>query len=519
MNSKNLSTATLIMLLILACSKDDATVTEVDILRSTFSTYDYDECGVELKGLFQSPGTQTELGFVYSYENREPTIMDSVIVFTDMMDRTIFKVLFKEYVFPRRLYWNTYALIDGEYIYGQRKSFERVFPAFREEIFELSFDCYDPDRLLKIHRIPKCHTVDYIYTVCLHSPEIPQNCMDFPIVEDRTVDLKLDDDVTRASISVYELDHPNFSKLNFTLQIPEIDQEVQSQNLSNMPTAVAESTSFTIQDNFYVCAGYTTSSKAYTNAFWKYDLKNDEWTQLPDFPGTARAFMISFVIDDIAYVGSGGTSEKAEKDFYSFNPATNEWDSLADMPRAGTSGVAFVTGGNGYVTKMIETDARFGTDIRTLVYKYNPERGSWTILSERAPFISETARNIGFSYNDYGYIINDGYENTELYSYNQAEGWGFLGEIYVKSDDAIAIAKDNVIYLTTGRGLDGILKFDLNSNEQSLLCLETQRLRSEAVASVYGDKIIIAGGIEAGSDDPTIFTAALSSTYSLSIPK
>lgn len=68
-------------------------------------------------------------------------------------------------------------------------------------------------------------------------------------------------------------------------------------------------TAFTIGQYAYVGLGETRDSAAYPytdfSDFWKYDSNTDSWTQIADFPGTAKVNAVGFSINGIGYVGTG----------------------------------------------------------------------------------------------------------------------------------------------------------------------------------------------------------------------
>jgi len=81
------------------------------------------------------------------------------------------------------------------------------------------------------------------------------------------------------------------------------------------------------------------------------------WDKLGDFSGTPRDGAVGFVINNIAYVGTGYnyTSNKFLNDFWRYDPTSDSWVRAADMPltlngKLGRSGaVAFTLNGKGYV--------------------------------------------------------------------------------------------------------------------------------------------------------------------------
>jgi hypothetical protein len=90
-----------------------------------------------------------------------------------------------------------------------------------------------------------------------------------------------------------------------------------------------------------------------TKEFWRYEQATDTWTSIADFGGIGRREAVAFTIGTKGYVGTGGTNEGGTqifKDFWEYDPSTDTWTQVADLPGAarGTAG-AFSLGGKGFV--------------------------------------------------------------------------------------------------------------------------------------------------------------------------
>lgn len=110
---------------------------------------------------------------------------------------------------------------------------------------------------------------------------------------------------------------------------------------ASMPTARGGGVAAVIDDKIYVAGG----RPPHGNDFAVYDPANDEWTPLPDIP-TDRNHTAAAAIDGKMYVvggrfGAGFRSEMTNA-LEVYDPATNEWSSLAPMPtvRGGLNAVA-----------------------------------------------------------------------------------------------------------------------------------------------------------------------------------
>ncbi len=108
---------------------------------------------------------------------------------------------------------------------------------------------------------------------------------------------------------------------------------------------------------------------------WKYDRYTDTWTQMADYGGEARTQAVSFVVGNIAYVGTGKGSDFATllNDFYAYDSETNTWTQISDFPgtpRLDAVGVSMV--GKGYVTLGYD-----GTSFPNDFYEYDPSTDTW----------------------------------------------------------------------------------------------------------------------------------------------
>lgn len=101
---------------------------------------------------------------------------------------------------------------------------------------------------------------------------------------------------------------------------------------------------FAIGSNGYIGSGY---NENYLKDFWKYDPTSNSWSQVANLPA-ARLGAFAFALGSTGYVG-GGYDENYLSDFYSYNPTTNEWTSVAFGGRKRAHASTFVVGNTAYV--------------------------------------------------------------------------------------------------------------------------------------------------------------------------
>lgn len=160
-------------------------------------------------------------------------------------------------------------------------------------------------------------------------------------------------------------------------------------------TGMYSGTAFTVLGKGYVACGKI-GSNAYLDELWEYDPTLDEWTARTPFPGGVRYQLVSFSVENKAYVGMGTDNDIFRKDFYEYDPITNTWDIAPELPgseRAQAS--SFSIGSKGFVV--------FGLDggYKDELWEFNYYTQSWTL---RAPFPGGGRKYaIAFSIADTGY--------------------------------------------------------------------------------------------------------------------
>lgn len=113
------------------------------------------------------------------------------------------------------------------------------------------------------------------------------------------------------------------------------------------------------------------------------------WEKVTDFPSPSYTGSVAFVLNDMAFIGTGGRSAK---DFYAYNPATNEWTRMADLPRGRFLALGFSLLGKGYVL-----GGRDSMSDLNDFWEYDPTLNAWTQLPDfpGAPRNSATVLTLG----------------------------------------------------------------------------------------------------------------------------
>lgn len=182
------------------------------------------------------------------------------------------------------------------------------------------------------------------------------------------------------------------------------------------------------------------------------------WTKKSDFTGLKRERAIAFTVGDFAYIGTGvDTAEIVHKDFWKYDPVTDVWIQVSDLPGAARRNAsAFSIGGFGYVgIGMNNADANFGSALSDF-WKYDPSTNSWTSIANLPGGGIYFAT--GFSVGDKGYICcgkkGPNWYTTTLYEYNpSSNSWitkaSFPGGVRYQLSSFVI---DNMAYV--GLGVD-----------------------------------------------------------------
>ncbi|MGV6860694.1 MAG: Kelch repeat-containing protein [Putridiphycobacter sp.] len=80
-----------------------------------------------------------------------------------------------------------------------------------------------------------------------------------------------------------------------------------------------DATGFCLMGKGYIGTGNNVDGSVNYKDFWQYDFETENWKQINDFEGSARRYMVSFVINNTAYC-YGGTNGTNLNDLWSFDP-------------------------------------------------------------------------------------------------------------------------------------------------------------------------------------------------------
>lgn len=244
---------------------------------------------------------------------------------------------------------------------------------------------------------------------------------------------------------------------------------------------------FNANNKGYICLG-----QGETNPFfgdlWEYDPNTETWSQKANFIGTPRRQAVSFVIDEIAYVGTGIDINGLQKDMYRYDAATNIWTPLNDFGgTARKEAVGFSMGDQGYIGT--GDDGVMLTDF----WQYEPSTDTWT---QKTDFPGTPRKGaVGWGQFPSGFIcmgedINFNY-TKDLWEYN------YYADSWVQRADYPGPGRSNATafilndFAFVGTGYNGTFQDDMYAYLRILNVDEIPALNVKAYPNPAVEKITI----------------------------
>lgn len=135
---------------------------------------------------------------------------------------------------------------------------------------------------------------------------------------------------------------------------------------------------FAIDRYLYLLTGTNSSDIEQYKDMWRFDIDNNSWKQLQDFPGKARSYSAAFAMNGKGYFGLGFDIDSSFTDWWEYTPETDSWVKKATFPGEGRGHPAFfVLKNEGYIGC---GDGASG-DYKDF-YKYNPLNDKWTRVAD-----------------------------------------------------------------------------------------------------------------------------------------
>lgn len=125
--------------------------------------------------------------------------------------------------------------------------------------------------------------------------------------------------------------------------------------------------------------------------WWEYDPASNVWTQRADYVGNngnGNYAVLAFGMDEYGYIGGGQVGSSSE--FYRYDPVSNSWAPMANLPAYFANNEGFAANNKGYAMS------------GNALYEYDAQTNSWT-LKNPMPF-SVSTWNSTFVVDGKGYV-------------------------------------------------------------------------------------------------------------------
>lgn len=231
-------------------------------------------------------------------------------------------------------------------------------------------------------------------------------------------------------------------------------------------------------------------------------LQAQVWSQLDDFPGSARDDGTAFVINGEAYCGTGrNVGFAVTADFYVFNAMSEQWSAINSLPDSAARQYALglAHGGYGYIFGGINAQGEFLNDL----WRYNPASDAWLNLGT-GPFEGRSGVQ-GFVLEDTLYFVGGKTSGSnainELWCYSIPDQNWFQGANIPADGVWRGFGVSNDTLGIVGMGVDSINQkrgevYFFHKNTQSWT--EVPALKTDSIsypaAVLRNNRVLIYGG-------------------------
>ena len=289
------------------------------------------------------------------------------------------------------------------------------------------------------------------------------------------------------------------------MQLSNIGASVTGPSSSSPP--VKEAVSLSLNGKIYVIGNQTFTGNITSAMIWEYTSSTDSWTEKSSYPGNGASFLCGFSIGNFIYVGCGGSgSTNINADFYRYNPASNTWTPISNIPAARANASAFSIGGKGYVT----CGMGMGGDLNDL-WEYDPTSDNWsqkTNFPGAGRFLASAFASAGFGFAGLGFSSASSTWNSDFYKYNPgSDTWAattaFPGQ--GRSGAGVVVLGNQAIVICGNMGMtvfNDCYHYDVSYDSWSAFPSYGGVARSYVICGNIANKIFAGGGSGAGAIAP-----------------
>lgn len=244
--------------------------------------------------------------------------------------------------------------------------------------------------------------------------------------------------------------------------------------LGDFPASARDDGAFFTIDDLTYCGTGLNSSWIPTNDFFAFDMSTETWSPISAMPSNeARQYANGFASASKGYIFGGLNGSGYLNDLWSYDPITDIWSLLTPMPAVGRSGAScFVIGDTAYImggqTSTSQSISEF--------WAYSLSSDSWT---QKNPLPDSLWRASAVAYQNKGYLLfgrntSGVYKNT-LYEYSPSTGsWISLASFpgVGRTYSGLTILDEELLSFagrdSLGNSYNDLWKYSPNSNSWSL---------------------------------------------------
>lgn len=213
--------------------------------------------------------------------------------------------------------------------------------------------------------------------------------------------------------------------------------------------------SFVVGSVGYVGLGY--DGRNYLNDFYRFDLGTQKWDTIASFPGDGRRAAVAFSVGGYGFVGTGYNGSRDFQDFWQYKPETDEWVQIPSLNGRRREAVSFVIDDLVYLGTGTD-NGNYLTDFLRFDYKLLPNY-PWTSLNsltEDDDYTISRSGGVAFTINGLGYVATgySGAMDRTVWEYNpDADSWTQKNDIeasVASRRDAVAFVIEGSAFVATG---------------------------------------------------------------------
>lgn len=184
--------------------------------------------------------------------------------------------------------------------------------------------------------------------------------------------------------------------------------------LSDFPgTARDDGSAFAIGTDVYVGTGMEVGW-GLTQDWYRFNTLDESWQSIAALPAAPRQYCTAFSISGTGFLFGGTDGPSLLNELWAYDPLTDAWSARAPLPAAGRSGaVAFVLGGKAYVAT---GRTAFTPTLTDELWCYDPGTDTWsaratmpgTLRHLAAAFALDGSGHVVTGQNAFGTALSDG---------------------------------------------------------------------------------------------------------------